>query len=114
MHEVQVEMEVVGRDQTKTEDFFRFDQVADVSARKAPASGTGTLFFNRALVETIGVVFQVDGADFGEGCAVPRESSWEYAVKHVYSAGDHFLHNLRGGSRGPSHIAAAPAAGTVR
>ena len=56
MHEVQIEMEVMHRDQAKAEDFFRFGQVPDVSAREGPASGAGTVFFDRTLVETVGVV----------------------------------------------------------
>src|ERR1700676_1945749 len=72
MHQVEVKMEVMNCDQAKTENFFRFDQVADISAGKVPASGTGTLFFNRAFVETVGGVLQVDCSDFGECGTDPK------------------------------------------
>ena len=47
IHEVQVEVEVMDGDQAKSENFFGFDQVPDVSARECPASAAGALFFNR-------------------------------------------------------------------
>ena len=48
-HEVQIEMQVMHRDQAKTENFFRLDQVADVSAGKGPASEASALLFDRGL-----------------------------------------------------------------
>src|ERR1700730_1481261 len=96
-------MEVMDCNQAKTENFFRFDQVANVSAGKGPASGASTFFFDWAFVETVGVVLQVDRSDFGECRAASGEPRREHTIKHVYSSSDH-LHNLRRG-REPHGVA---------
>src|ERR1700733_14966350 len=89
-HEVQVKMEVMNRDQAKTENLFGFDQVPNVSAREGPASGAGTFFLNRAFVQAVRIVFQINRSDLGKGGAVPGKSRGEHTVKHVDSSGDHF------------------------
>ena len=45
--------------EAKTEYLLRFDQVPNVTARKIPTCGTGTLFFDWTFVETVGVIFEL-------------------------------------------------------
>ncbi len=44
-------MQVVQRDQAEPENFFRLDQVTDVTARKFPAGLARAVFFYRVLVQ---------------------------------------------------------------
>ena len=74
-------MEVMNRDQPKTENLFGFDQVPNISAREGPASGAGTFFLNWAGVQTVGIVFQVNCSDLGEGGAVPGKSRGEQTCR---------------------------------
>ncbi len=47
VHQVQIKMQIVQRDQAKPENFFRLDEMANVAARKFPA-GVDTRSFLRS------------------------------------------------------------------
>ena len=50
IHQVQIKMQIVQRDQTKPENFLRLDEMANVAAREFPAGGTRAVFFDGPFV----------------------------------------------------------------
>jgi len=51
VHQIQIEVQIVQRDQTQPENFLRLDQMANVAARERPAGGTRAVCFDGPFVE---------------------------------------------------------------
>ena len=49
IHQIQIKMQIVQRDQAKPENFLRLDEMANVAARKFPAGRTRAVFFDRTF-----------------------------------------------------------------
>ena len=50
VHQIQIEVQIVERDQTKPENFFSLDEMANVAAREFLARGTRAVFFDGPFV----------------------------------------------------------------
>ena len=50
VHQVQIKMQIVQRDQAKPENFLRLDEMANVAAREFPAGGTRAVFFDGPFI----------------------------------------------------------------
>src|SRR4029077_11972475 len=50
-HQVQIKMQIVERDQTKPENFFSLDEMANVAAHECSAGGTRAVFFDGPFVQ---------------------------------------------------------------
>ena len=50
VHQIQIEVQIVERDQTKPENFFSLDEMANVAAREFLAGGTRAVFFDGPFV----------------------------------------------------------------
>ena len=49
-HQVEIEMQIVQRDQAKSEDLLGLDEMPNVTTRESQARGTSAIFFDRTLV----------------------------------------------------------------
>src|SRR6266487_7084377 len=59
IHQVQIKMQIVQRDQPQSEDFFGLYEMANISASKFTTGWTFAVFFDWALVERELGVFQI-------------------------------------------------------
>ena len=50
VHQIQIKMQIVQRDQTQPENFLRLDEMANVAAREFAAGGTHAVFFDGPFV----------------------------------------------------------------
>jgi hypothetical protein len=50
VHQIQIEVQIVQRDQAKPENFLSLNEMANVAAREFPAGGTRAVFFNGSFV----------------------------------------------------------------
>ena len=50
-HQIQIKMQIVQCNQAKPENFFRFDEVTNITARKFTADIAFAVFFYRSLVQ---------------------------------------------------------------
>src|ERR1700733_11362300 len=60
LQEMEVEVQVVERDQTQAQNLLGFDEVAQVAARELAAGRAGAAFFNRALIVGEGRIFEIE------------------------------------------------------
>ena len=66
-------MQVVQGDQAQSENFFCFDQMTDVTARKLLAGRAGAALFDRIFVARELGVLQIERARGGESGAIARQ-----------------------------------------
>src|SRR4029453_16296956 len=59
-HQINVEVQIMQRDQAKSENLFCLDQMTDVSPGEFPTGGTHATFLNRPLVQREFGVFQIE------------------------------------------------------
>ena len=81
-------MQVMQCDQAKPENFFRLDEMPDVTARKFTAGVADAVFFNGILVQDELCVFQIDRACRSEGRSISGESCRQDAIEHVHPTRD--------------------------
>src|SRR5206468_11997526 len=72
IHQVQIKMQIVQRDQAQPEDFFGLNEMADISASEFTTGWTWAVFFDWALVERKLCVFQIDRTACGKRGSVAR------------------------------------------
>src|ERR1051326_3916494 len=51
IHQIQIKMQIVQRNESKAENFFGFDEMANVATGKFGAGGTCAIVFNGPLIE---------------------------------------------------------------
>src|SRR5882724_10404636 len=72
IHQVQIKMQVVQRDQPQSEDFFGLYEMANISASKFTTGWTFAVFFDWALVERKLGVFQIGRTTCGKRGSIAR------------------------------------------
>src|SRR5262245_34902236 len=93
-------MQVVQRDQPKTENFFRLDEMANIAAHEFPARRTSAVFFYGPFVEGEFCVLKIESARGRECSAISSEACRQHTIEHVHSPRDHLQHLRR---RAESH-----------
>src|SRR6266487_1031786 len=74
IHQVQIKMQVVQRDQPQSEDFFGLYEMANISASKFTTGWTFAVFFDWALVERELGVFQIGRTTCGKRGSIARQA----------------------------------------